>query len=103
MNATQTPSTVATASQRWSSLKTIAPTLPTEDHAEFFATAPTGTVVQVWDDLFSRVPDGDWINLNEIVQGDGEYTSSTNESYAPGELVSWAARSGQAVAVLRLR
>jgi len=102
MDATTNPTTVST-SQRWSALAPTTPKLSTADYAEFFATAGTGTVIQVWDDLFSRVPDGDWINLNEIVQGDGEYTSSTNESSTPEAMASWAIRDARGVTVLRLR
>lgn len=78
------------------------PVLPAEHHEEFFNTAPVGTIAEVYDDLYMRRHSGDWAELENIVGGDGFYTSATHDSSSPAQLLSWASSDRARVRILRI-
>lgn len=54
---------------RWDNYAPTNPSLKHEHKPEFINTAPTGTVIEVWEDLYKRLPNGNWMHLEEL-----EYT-----------------------------
>jgi len=63
-----TDSTTSEARKRWIHLASTPPVVAPDDYFEFFASAPTGTVVEQADELFTRLHNGDWRYLEEIDQ-----------------------------------
>lgn len=99
---TTTTNTADAPAFRWTSFVPVIPEIPQEDALEFFETAPTGTVIEVWDDLYKRLPGGRWRELENIVQGDGFYESSEHNDMDPQELLRWATGDDRFIRVLKM-
>lgn len=99
LNAAPAP---AADSRDWSALAPTVQELPSEDLLDFFSTAPQGTVVEVYGELFLRGYSTVWLGLESLRDGDGFYEGPSNSESSPGDLVAWAAYSTAPVRVLRL-
>ena len=99
--------TTATAPQAaptdWEDFVFTQPSLPLELRAEFFVSAPQGTLVEVDGDLYQFNFAGLWVALGEVVT-ESNFGSpyATHESYEPRFLVGLANTPAVAVRVLRL-
>lgn len=99
--------TSATASQAaptdWQDFVFTQPSLPLSVRAEFFVSAPQGTLVEVDGDLFQFSFAGLWVALGEVVlEGNFGSPYATHESYEPRFLVGLAKDPTVPVRVLRL-
>jgi len=90
-------------SQRWRALAPTNPTLPPADYEDFFATAGAGTLVKVWDFLYSRNYDGSWSKLNSIIQSYGEDDYASYERQSFESMAKWALQDFRGVTVLLLK
>lgn len=87
----------------WADFVLTQPSLPMELRAEFFVSAPQGTLVEVDGDLFQFNFAGLWVALGEVVlEGNFGSPYATHESYEPRFLVGLANSTAVAVRVLRL-
>lgn len=74
-----------------------------EERASFFATAPSGTVIELWDDLYKRAPSGRWIHLEELVFAGSGYSEYREHDTSTAEhMASTASSEFTVVRVLRL-
>ena len=100
MDATTNPTT-ASAQNLWSNFAPVYTVLPEARYESFFETAPQGTLVEVYGDLFLRGFGAEWEELEHIREGNEYYSADHNER-TPVELVSWASRPGAEVRILRV-
>lgn len=86
----------------WNRFAPTLPELPQDQRADFFATAPVDTVVEVDDDLFRRLPRGEWRHLEELVFSGHSYSEyREHDSSTPSQLAERAGTHAT-VRVLRL-
>lgn len=98
-----TSSNAAAPQTDWADFVHTQPPLPFELRAEFFVSAPQGTLVEVDGDLFQFNFAGLWVALGEVVlEGNFGSPYATHESYEPRFLVGLANSTAVAVRVLRL-
>lgn len=90
------------AMDRWSEYAPMIARIEPAERASFFATAPTGTVIELWDDLYKRAPSGDWIHLEELVFVGGYSEYREHDSSTAEYLASTASSEFTVVRVLRL-
>lgn len=72
---------------RWGHYAPQAHYLNHADKAEFFESAPSGSLVEIYGDLYERSTHGDWIHLEDLVSSGSysdyrEHNTSTPEYMA---------------------
>lgn len=101
MNASTTAPQAAPT--EWTDFVFTQPALPLERQAEFFSSAPEGTLVEVNGDLYRLSPSGLWLALEEtVLEGNFGSPYATHESYTAEFLVEYTATDRVPVRVLRL-
>lgn len=101
MNATATAP--QTAPTEWTDFVFTQPVLPLELRAEFFVSAPQGTLLEVDGDLYRFNFAGLWVALEEtVIEGNFGSPYATHESYEPRFLVGLAKDPAVSVRVLLL-
>ena len=101
---TTTNSTAIAAPVDWTTFTPALPEIPVLAEAyyeQFFETAPEGTLVEVYGDLFLRSSGVAWQELGYIREGNEYYGADHNEQ-SPAELLSWASSPRADVRVLRV-
>lgn len=92
-----------TAPTEWTDFVFTQPVLPLELRAEFFVSAPQGTLVEVDGDLYRFNFAGLWVALEEtVIEGNFGSPYATHESYEPRFLVGLAKDPAVSVRVLLL-
>ena len=102
-NATATNSAAVRAHDveaRWGFAPPVHPVVADTLLEDFFANAPTYTVVEHFDDLYQKMPAGHWAHLNELVPGYCD--DSVNETSTPEQMVARTKGSGLPVSVLHV-
>ena len=90
------------AQNLWSNFAPVYTVLPEARYELFFETAPQGTLVEVYGDLFLRGYGAEWKELESLASGDGEYTAAEHNEKTAAELVSWASMPRAEVRVMRV-
>lgn len=91
------------APTEWTDFAFTQPLLPLALRAEFFVSAPQGTLVEVDGDLYRFNFAGLWVALEEtVLQGNFGEPYATHESYEPRFLVGLTEDPNVPVRVLRL-
>lgn len=84
---------------RWAAeLKT--PTVAPADAREFLGTAPVGTVIEFWDEIYKRRSDGFWAGLETILDG-GEFGAAHEDNYF-NRMAELAVEYSQPITVLKI-
>jgi hypothetical protein len=96
-----TTNRTALAQTTWAAFTPVYPVLPEARYEEFFETAPQGTLVEVYGDLFLRGYGVEWQELEHIREGNEYYGADHNEQ-TPAQLISWASRPRAEVRILRV-
>ncbi len=91
------------AVERWSRYAPQTFILDHGDKAEFFESAPSGTVLEIYGDLFERSTRGDWIHLEDLVSVGGYSDYREHETSTPDYMTKHiASLEYSLVKVLRL-
>lgn len=83
-----------------------APVLPVLDNSKreaFFNSAPAGTVVEFYDDLYLKLHHGDWRHLEELVSAGSAYLNyETWETSTSEAMFKYVTSDNTVIRVLRL-
>ncbi len=90
------------AMARWSEYAPLVASIEPGERAEFFSTAPTGTVIELWGDLYSRDYCGDWIHLEDLVSTSGYSEYREHDRSTAERMASATSSEFTVVRVLRL-
>ena len=90
------------ALDRWSEYAPMVASIEPAERAEFFTTAPTGTVIELWGDLYKRAPGGHWVHLEDLVFAGGYSEYREHDSSTAEHMASTASSEFTVVRVLRL-
>jgi len=85
---------------RWAAeLKT--PLVAPADAREFLLTAPVGTVIEFWNELYKRRSDGSWAELETILQGN-EFVGSEHAETRADVLARMAVEHEESISIFRI-
>lgn len=86
----------------WGAYSTQAHPLKHEHKADFFETAPEGTVVEVWEDLYKRVRNS-WVHLEDLVFSETYSEYREHDKSTAEQMVSMTKSEYTTVYIVRLK